>query len=66
MKHGKLNQFEKSTLTKALAILNHWAEYTESVTEGDPDDLFDDYKYSHAMNAMVGLNEFLAEEDKEG
>lgn len=49
-------------MNKAWTILSDWTQVTEDrMEEGDD---FDDYVYSSAMNAVVGLCEFIGNYEK--
>lgn len=52
-KAGKLSSRDMETLNKALEILSRWTEVQEE--RGNDED----YVYESAMNAVVGLCEFV-------
>ena len=52
-KDGKLSKREMETLNRAWEILSRWTEAAED------DDSMDEWLYDMAMNAVVGLCEFI-------
>lgn len=61
-KTGKLNKREMETLRKAWIILSDWTQLKEDECADDEESygqLYDDYKYTSAMNAVCGLCEFI-------
>lgn len=54
-KDGKLSKRDMNTLSKAYEILSDWTQ----VMEDNDESVVEDYVYSSAMNAVVGLCEFI-------
>lgn len=54
-KDGKLSKRDMNALNRAYAILSDWTQVAEDNDEG----VIEDYVYSNAMNAVVGLCEFI-------
>jgi len=54
-KNGKLSKRDMEALNKAWTILSDWTQAMEDKDEN----VVDDYTYSSAMNAVVGLCEFI-------
>jgi hypothetical protein len=57
---GKLSKRDMATLNRAWAILSDWTQIVEdkAVAE-DNEELYEDYTYTSAMNAVCGLCEFI-------
>lgn len=56
-KNGKLSKRDMDTLNRAWTILSDYTQVVEDRMEDG--DVFDDYVYSSAMNAVAGLCEFI-------
>lgn len=56
---GKLSKRDMATLNKAWDILSRWTEWAEADADEHGYEADTDYCYSSAMNAVVGLCEFL-------
>lgn len=54
-KDGKLSKRDMNTLNRAWEILSDWTQ----VAEDKDENIVDDYVYSNAMSAVVGLCEFI-------
>ena len=61
MKNGKLSKSEAATLRKALSIVSDWSAEFEADAEEHGYGPDTDTAYVQAMNAAVGLGEFLYE-----
>lgn len=60
-KDGKLSKRDMATLDKAWEILSRWSEWAEKDAEAHGYEAETDYAYNSAMNAVVGLCEFIKE-----
>ena len=60
-KNGKLSKRDMNTLNKAWEILSDWTQ----VMEDNDADVEEDYVYSNAMSAVVGLCEFIGNYETE-
>lgn len=56
-KNGKLSKRDMDTLDRAWGILSRWTEWAED--EGMDDVQVSEWQYDMAMNAVVGLREFI-------
>ena len=54
-KDGKLSKRDMDALNRAYAILSDWTQ----IAEDNDESVVEDYVYSSAMNAVVGLCEFI-------
>ena len=54
-KDGKFSKRDMDALNRAYAILNDWMQ----VAEDKDENIVDDYVDSNAVNAVVGLREFI-------
>jgi hypothetical protein len=55
-KTGRLSNRDMAAIEKAYEILSEW---TQIIEDREGDDVWDDYVWSNAMNAVAGLCEFV-------
>ena len=58
---GKLDKREMQTLNNAWGILSRWTAAKEAEAERNGYEADADYLYNNAMNAVVGLCEFISD-----
>lgn len=66
MKNGKLNEREMATLNRAWEILSDLTEWMEQDAEIHGFEADTDSDYLSAMNAVVGLCDFINGQEVEG